>query len=65
MRQKVNRTLSKKVNRARGEPVKHCGEPRKEEREQGRTRSTQGTLEHQGWERWGGQPSLEMTLPEL
>ena len=32
LRQRVNRTLSKKVNRARGEPVKHCGESRKEER---------------------------------
>lgn len=35
MRQKVNRTLSEKVNKARGEPVKHCEESRKEERRAG------------------------------
>ena len=40
--QKVNRTLSKKVNRARGEPVKHCGEPRKEERRAGQDQAHPG-----------------------
>ena len=38
LRQRLNRTLSKKVNRARGEPVKHCGESRKEERRAGEDR---------------------------
>ena len=38
LRPRVNRTLSKKVNRARGEPVKHCGESRKEERRAGEDR---------------------------
>ena len=36
LRQKVNRTLSEKVNRARGEPVKHCEESRKVARRAGK-----------------------------